>query len=596
MAIGRPDRRLTTILAADVAGYSRLIGADEECTLARLRAIRQEQVDPAISTHRGRIVKTTGDGMLVEFTSVVDAVRCAIEVQGSMAGHNAGLAPDERIDFRVGINLGDVVVEDDGDLMGDGVNIAARLEGIAAPGGICVSGSAFEQVQGKVAATFVDLGERPLKNIARPVRAFAIAAAGDIAHEPAPAASTTAPAPRLSIVVLPFANLGSDSEQDYFVDGITESLTTDLSRIPGAFVIARNTAFTFKGKAVDARKVGRELGVRYVLEGSVQSGRNRIRVNAQLVDADTGAHLWAERFDKPRADLFDMQDEITTRLARTVGIELVAVEGLRAERERPDNMDAVDLAMRGRAIMNRPFSVENAKEARTLFEAALRIDGNNVDALVGLAESHVFEVRTFASTARVEQLRAAETAIDKALALAPNNANAHFVRAMLLHLMRAPERALEESELAIALDRNLPWAHANAGFMKLMIGRGEETEADIGEAIRLSPRDPDLSSWYILMGVANMFLGRYEHAVEHLRRSVGMNPRVAMAHLFLAAALALTGRMAEAAEARDASLKVDPSFTVARFRDDPRSDHPVYLQQRERVYEGLRKAGVPEGR
>jgi TolB-like protein/class 3 adenylate cyclase/tetratricopeptide (TPR) repeat protein len=592
---GRPDRRLTTILAADVAGYSRLVGADEECTLARLRTIRQELVDPPIASHRGRIVKTTGDGILVEFTSVVDAVRCAIEVQRGMAGRNAGLAPDQRIDFRVGINLGDVVVEDDGDLMGDGVNIAARLEGIAAPGGICVSGSAFEQVQGKVAATFVDLGERPLKNIARPVRAFAIAAASDIAHAPTAPASATAPAPRLSIVVLPFANLGGDSEQDYFVDGITESLTTDLSRIPGAFVIARNTAFTFKGKAVDARKVGGELGVRYVLEGSVQSGSSRIRVNAQLIDAATGAHLWADRFDKPRADLFDMQDEITTRLARTVGIELVAVEGRRAERERPDNMDAVDLAMRGRAIMNRPFSVENARAARSLFEAALRLDGNHVDALVGLGEAHVFEVRPFASTDRIEQLHAAEAAIDKALALAPNNAHAHFVRAEVLHLMRAPQRALEESELAIALDRNLPWAHANAGFTKLMLGRGEETEADIGEAIRLSPRDPALSTWYRMMGVANVFLGRYERAVEHLRRSAGMNPRQTMAHLFLAAALALTGRMAEAAEARDAGLKLDPNFSVAKYRDDRRGDHPVYLQQRERVYEGLRKAGVPEG-
>jgi TolB-like protein/tetratricopeptide (TPR) repeat protein len=480
--------------------------------------------------------------------------------------------------------------------MGDGVNIAARLEGIAAPGGICVSGSAFEQVQGKVAATFVDLGERLLKNIARPVRAFAIAAASDIAREPAAPVSTTAPAPRLSIVVLPFTNLGSDSEQDYFVDGITESLTTDLSRIPGAFVIARYTAFTFKGKAVDARKLGRELGVRYVLEGSVQSGANRIRVNAQLVDADTGAHLWAERFDKPRADLFDMQDEITTRLARTVGIELVALEGQRAERERPDNMDAVDLAMRGRAIMNRPFSVENAQEARAVFEAALRLDGNHVDALVGLAESHVSEVRPFASTDRVEQLRAAGMAINKALALAPNNANAHWTRSMVLLLMRAPERALEESELAIALDRNLPWAHANVGFAKLMLGRGEETEADIGEAIRLSPRDPALSSWYSMMGVANVFLGRYEHAMEHLRRSVGMNPRQANSRFFLAAALALTDRIAEAAEVRDAGLKLNPNFTVAKFRDDRRSDHPVYLQQRERVYEGLRKAGVPEGR
>ena len=272
---------------------------------------------------------------------------------------------------------------------------------------------------------------------------------------PAAAALHTAVAPRFSIVVLPFINMGGDSGQDYFVDGVTESLTTDLSRIPGAFVIARNTAFTFKSKPVDARAIGRELGVRYLMKGSVQGGGDRIRVNAQLVDTETGAHLWAERFDKPRADIFDMQDEITTRLARTVGIELIAAEGRRAERERPNNMDAVDLAMRGWAILNQPLSLYRAREACDLFDAALRLDDRNVEALVGLASYHVHDVRTFASTNRDEQLRIAETAITNALTLAPGNALAHSVRANVLHVSGAAERSLRELEFAITLDRNL---------------------------------------------------------------------------------------------------------------------------------------------
>jgi TolB-like protein/tetratricopeptide (TPR) repeat protein len=591
LAIERPNRRLTTILAADAAGYSRLVGADEEGTLGRLRAIRKDLIDPLIAAHRGRIVKTTGDGLLVEFASVVDAVRSAVEMQQAMADGNAGLAPDKRIEFRIGINLGDVVVEDDGDLMGEGVNVAARLEGIAEPGGICLSSAAYDQVRGKIDIGVQDRGEQRLKNIAEPVRVFAFSPA-----QPAVAALHTAVAPRLSIVVLPFVNLSADSGQDYFVDGVTESLTTDLSRIPGAFVIARNTAFTFKGKPVDARAIGRELGVRYVMEGSVQGGGDRIRVNAQLIDTETGSHLWAERFDKPRADIFDMQDEITTRLARTVGIELVAAEGRRAERERPNNMDAVDLAMRGWAILNQPLSLQRAREARELFDAALRLDDRNVEALIGLASYHVNNVRTFASTNRDEELRIAETATTKALTLAPGNALAHFVRANVLHVSGATERSLRELEFAVTLDRNLAWAHADAGFMKVLLGRAEEAEADLANAIRLSPRDPGLDRWYGLLGIADLYLGRLESALDRLRKSVEINPDVALTHFFLAAASALNGHAAEAREARDAGLRLDANFTVARFRNERRSDNPIFLAQRERIFEGLSLAGVPEGR
>jgi TolB-like protein/class 3 adenylate cyclase len=307
----RVGRRLSAILAADVAGYSRLMGLDEVGTARVLREHRAVS-DAIVAKYGGRIVKTTGDGVLIEFPSVVDAVECAVAVQAVIAERNEGIPQDRRMQFRVGINLGDILIEGD-DILGDGVNVAARLEGIAEPGGICISSSAHDQVRDKLELRFIDLGEQTLKNIARPIRAYAVVrdglGAGGSSITPSPAA-----APHLSIVVLPFANMGGDPEQDYFVDGVTESLTTDLSRVNGAFVIARNTAFTFKGRPIDVKKLGRELNVRYVLEGSVQRAGNRLRVNVQLVDAETGNHLWAERFDKPVADLFDMQDEIVSRL------------------------------------------------------------------------------------------------------------------------------------------------------------------------------------------------------------------------------------------------------------------------------------------
>jgi adenylate cyclase len=325
------SRKLAAILAADVAGYSRLAGADEDRTLARLRALRSDLIDPTIAVHHGRVVKQTGDGALVEFRSVVDAVRCAIEVQNGMVERNAGLPSERRIEFRIGIHVGDVVEESDGDLMGDGVNIAARLEGIAEPGAICLSEDAYRQVKARLDLNVSDLGAKQLKNIAEPVRVYSLEVGVSAQARPvAPLPQSSAP--RLSIAVLPFTNLGGDSEQEYFVDGVTESLTTDLSRIAGSFVIARNSAFSYKGKSPDVRQIGRELNVRYVLEGSMQRGGNRLRVNVQLVDAETGNHIWAERFDKPVADLFDMQDEIVSRLANTLNAQLIAAEAHRTER------------------------------------------------------------------------------------------------------------------------------------------------------------------------------------------------------------------------------------------------------------------------
>ena len=419
-------RKLAAILAADVVGYSKLAGSDEERTLARLRALRSDLIDPTIAVHHGRVVKRTGDGNIIEFRSVVDALRCAIEMQNGMVERNAGLPPERRIEFRVGIHLGDVVEESDGDLMGDGVNVAARLEGIAEPGGICLSEDAYRQVRDRVKEAFVDLGERDLKNITRAVRAYAIRTgpAGAAQASPVSAAEKTGP-PRLSIVVLPFSDIGGDPEQEYFVDGVTESLTTDLSRISGSFVIGRNTAFTYKGKPVDLKQIGRELNVRYVFEGSVQRSNNRLRVGVQLIDAESGAHLWAERFDKPIADLFDMQDEIVARLANQLGTHLIAAEARRAEKAPHPNSG--DLYFQGQACLNKGHHTEHAMmQARGFFERSLAQDLLNVDAVVGIAVVDLYRAQTIIADDRDALLAAAETAVAKALSLAPDHASAHL--------------------------------------------------------------------------------------------------------------------------------------------------------------------------
>ena len=416
-------RKIAAILVSDVVGYSRLAGADEDRTLARLRALRSDLIDPTISVHHGRIVKRTGDGSVIEFRSVVDAVRCALEVQHAMVERNAGVALDKRIEFRIGIHLGDVVEESDGDLMGDGVNIAARLEGIAGPGAICLSEDAYRQVSGRLDMAVTDLGPTQLKNIERPIRVYSLQVGVPAQAKPATGATLAEPKKRasllpliagivaliviaagawyflggnrpaqaahLSIVVLPFTNLSNDPAQNYFADGITENLTTDLSRIHDSFVIARNTAFAYKGKPIDAKEIGKELGVRYVLEGSVQRDQNRVRVNAQLIDAQSGAHLWAERFEEDVADLFKLQDQVVARLANTLGYELVKAEA--AKGARSTNPDANDLVMRGLALFNESHlqpSKEKNDASRAFYEQALAIDPNNAAAIAGLADTY----------------------------------------------------------------------------------------------------------------------------------------------------------------------------------------------------------------
>jgi TolB-like protein len=414
--------------------------------------------------------------------------------------------------------------------------------------------------------------------------------------ETATAPATGEPAsPRLSIVVLPFLNIGGSAENDPFVDGITETLTTDLSRSSGVFVISRSTAFAYRDKPIDVREIGRELGVRYVLEGSVQNTGERIRFNAQLVDAASGGHLWAERFDKQRADLLDMQDEVTTRLARTIHIEMIDAESRRVARERPDSLDAVDHTLLGWAAWNRNLSLESARRARRFFKTALQLDEHNVEALIGFANSHMWEVNmSYASDDRLAQIRAAETAAKQVLALAPDSAKAHMTYGTVLYAMRAPERALREFEFAVGLDSNLAAAHAYLGQMKFSLGRARDTHTHVAEAMRLSPRDPLLFHWHFFIGVVEVYLGRVDHGIESLRTSVEINSNWGLSQFVLAGALALAGLLAEAAQVQDVAQRLVPNFTIARFRAGAASDNPEYLAQREHMYRGLRLAGVPE--
>ena len=588
-------RKLAAILVSDVVGYSRLAGADEDRILARLRALRSDLFDPTIAVHHGRVVKRTGDGILIEFRSVVDAVRCAIEVQNGMAERNAGLPPERRIELRVGIHLGDVVEESDGDLMGDGVNIAARLEGIAKPGAICLSEDAYRQVSSRLDMEVTDLGPTQLKNIAEPIRVYSLQVGVPAQAKPAtaPAPEKSSP-PRLSIAVLPFANIGGGPEQEHFVDGVTESLTTDLSRIRNAVVIGRNTAFSYKGKHVDLKQIGRDLNVRYVLEGSVQRSGNRMRVNVQLIDAETSNHIWAERFDKPLADLFDIQDEIVARLANTLDAQLRSAEARRAERA--PNPNSMDLYAQGLAWLNKGFTPFNVTRARSFYDRALAADPDNVEALIGSAMTDVAGGAFVFLTDPMAAFAAAEAKLTKVLSSVPDHARAHKYLGFVDMMTKRAAEGIAECEHALALDRNLAEAHAFIGFGKLLTGRAEETEAHIREALRLSPRDTLAYMWKNIAGRAKDHLGSWEEAVAWRRRSIEANRNYPHAYFQLAAALAQLGRFDEARSAVKAGLALDPNFTVSRIRAEwtARSDDPTFLAGAERIFDGLRKAGLPE--
>jgi TolB-like protein/class 3 adenylate cyclase len=588
-------RKIAAILVADVVGYSRLASTDEERTLARLRALLGDLIEPAIAAHHGRIVKRTGDGFIAEFRSVVDAARSAIEVQTGMIERNAGVALDKRIELRIGAHLGDVVEEADGDLMGDGVNIAARLEGIGAPGAISMSEDFYRQLKGRLDLAVTDLGPKQLKNIDDPIRVYSL----DVS-EPAPAKSPPAKAaemsgpPRLSLVVLPFANIGGDPEQEHFVDGVTESLTTDLSRLRSAVVIARNTAFTYKGKPFEVKTIGRELNVRYVLEGSVQRSGNRMRVNVQLLDAETGSHLWAERFDKPVTDLFDMQDELVGRLANSLSDQIAAVEARHAEQA--TNPDSLDLFFQGLSWVHRGRTPNHVAQARVFFDRAFAADPDNVDALVGSAATDIADGgNSFVADPGAAFARA-EAKLTQALSSSPDHARGHAFFGYVKILTKRAVEGIAECEHALALDRNLADAHAYIGLGKIFTGRAEEAEGHINDALRLSPRDMSAYAWLTEAAIAKNHLGECEQAVLWCRRAIEANRNYPEAHFHLATALARLGRLDEARSAVKSGLALNPSFTVsiAVINWTAMSDDPIHPQQLAPIFEGLRMAGLPE--
>jgi adenylate cyclase len=615
-------RKLAAILVADIVGYSRLAGADEDRILARLRTLRSDLIDPILAVHHGRVVKRTGDGAIVEFRSVVDAVRCAIEVQSGLAERNAGVPPEKRIEYRVGIHLGDVVEESDGDLMGDGVNIAARLEGVASPGAICLSEQAYWQVKGRLDLRVTDLGNTQLKNIAEPIHVYSLEVGQPAQAKPAPSAtpadqanavaftprisaalaaaiaallllaaagewyifSGRAPKPaeaaHLSIVVLPFANLSGDPSQDYFADGVTESLTSELSRIRNSFVIARNTAFTFKGKSVDVKEIGKDLGVRYVLEGSVQRDQKRVRVNAQLIDAGTGAHLWADHFEGDVGDLFKLQDGMVANLTNTLQPALESAEEKKSAASQ--NPDAIDLTMKGRAIVFQPGQWQTARE---LFQQALDLDPNNSQALCWMGWSYLLEYNYSRKPSFDYETNIAGRA-DKAIATHPDDICGYNLKGQYLALSFRPTEAVHVADQGIALDPNSAYNYVTRAMADEYSAQFEQDKRDIEQAMRLSPHDPLLPWWRNLAADAELGLGHVDAARDLSRKAIEGGFKTWYSYTNLAASSALAGDLDEAKLALAQARQVNPQLSIK------------FLTERKPIlkpaFDALRKAGLPE--
>jgi adenylate cyclase len=589
MSEGRVERRLAAILAVDVAGYSRLMGADEEGTLAALRAVRRELGDPKIAEHRGRIVKTTGDGLLAEFASVVDAVRCAIEVQREMIARNAATPAERRIEFRMGINVGDVIIED-GDIFGDGVNIAARLEALAEPGGICLSAAAHEQVRDRLDLAFDDLGEQQVKNIARPVRIYAVA----LGASPRAVLPVRPPLPlpdKPSLAVLPFQNLTGDPEQEYFVDGMVEEITTAIARLPWLFVIARNSAFTYKGKPVDVKQVARELGVRYVLEGSVRKAGNRVRITGQLIDTATGAHIWADRFDGALDDIFELQDQVASNVAGAIEPKLRQSEIERASRKPTANLTAYDLYLRALAQLHR-FTEEGAAEAVVLARQALAIDPSYAPAaaMVGWCRG-VQRVQGWGSLSADDVGEACRLARQ---VLETERDDADTIGQVAFTLFRlAGEAAMAVAALdrALALNPNAAHAWLRRGHIHALRNQPEAAIVAIERARRLSPFDPYTFLYAVNIAVAHLAARRFEQAIEWADRSLHDRPRLVGAMRVKVVALAQLGHLDEARAELGRMLVIDPEQTIAGFREQAHYQAPEVL---ELYVTGLRLAGLPE--
>jgi adenylate cyclase len=590
----KENRKLAAILAADVVGFSRLTGVDEDRTLARLRALRSDLVDPTIAVHNGRVVKRTGDGAIVEFRSVVDAVRCAIEIQNAMVERNAGVPEERRIEFRIGVHLGDVVEESDGDLMGDGVNIAARLEGVAQPGSICLSEDAYRQVKSRLDLKVSDLGATALKNIAEPMRVYSLRVGPPVrqkptgpsdvkfASMPGPAASLDKP----SIAVLPFANMSGDAEQEYFADGISEDIITALSKLPPLFVIARNSSFTFKGKNVHIAEVGKSLGVRYVLEGSVRKAGDRVRITAQLIDSTTGGHLWAERFDRQLTDIFAVQDDVADHIVSALALNLSPGERTNSAAVHTDNPEAYDCFLRGREVWYL-YTKESDLESERLLQRAVELDPLFVPAIAFLAAAQA-RVSLWADTQGAGLERAMKTA-RQAMRLDERNSLALWAFAMICAFTRRYDEAGSAGEKGVAVNPNYAEAHTVLGVTRLYTGHFEDAIACFERAMALDPYFPGL--WLYFKAQAVYQLGRYSEAVALLKRRIQRNPETDLARVLLAACYGQMGLVDEAQEAWRELMRVNPGYSLGKNQIETPYKNPADF---ERIVEGLRKAGLPE--
>jgi len=651
----RVQRRLAAILAADVVGYSALMERNEEATYAEFERLKRELIEPCLCRHEGRLVKTTGDGAHAEFASPLAAMRCAVEIQDHLATGGSSLR------LRVGLNLGDVIVGQDGDLYGDGINIAVRLEGIADPGGILISEKVYDEVEGKVDAAFEDRGEQQLKNISKPVRVYAVraraqatvtnsdvpeqvpgkprstgflsrirarlravipalasvAAVGAIAGgligywnvwktvstDVFQAGQTTQRetavrpdlAPRLSLVVLPFANLNNDPEQDYFADAITTDLTTDLAQMPGAFVIGRETAFTYKNKPIDLKTLGKDLGIRWAVQGAVRRNGDQVRVNVSLTDLRTAGDVWSDRFDGDRTNIPVLQDQITARLARSLNTKLIQAESRRSEADRSRSPDAMDFTMRGLAKSFEPLSKIQNAQAKALFDSALQLDPDSVDAMIGKARCLANDVTFRWSVSVLEDKRQATDLIDRALSKRPGSAAAHWVKGNIL-LVGHPEEALVEYDAALEINPNFHTAHGSKGVALILSGRAREALSPFQLAIHISPKD--ISAYFLHGNLcrAHLHLREYNEAIEECRRSMNMNNSYLPAYIFLISAYGATGQMEQARQAIAGLSKIRPNFTLRGHREFSYafSSNAQYRREVDDVVDGLRKAGIPE--
>jgi len=570
-------RKLTAILAADVVSYSRLMSMDETGTLAALKAHRGELIDPKIAEHHGRTVKTTGDGMLVEFPSVVEAVQCAVEIQRAMIPRNVGISPDRAVSFRIGIHQGDVVVED-GDIFGDGVNVVARLEELAEPGGLCISERVREDITGKLILDCQDLGTQHLKNIARPVRVYRVAIAAPAAHFIA--------SEKPSIAVLPFVNMSGDPEQEYFSDGITEDIITALSRLHWFFVIARNSTFSYKGKPANVKQIGRELGVRYILEGSVRKIGNRVRITAQLINVATGAHLWAERYDRDLTDIFALQDEITQSVTAAIEPKLVEAESVHFQGRSPDDLDAWDMVMRAVASFWRMTAAES-EAAIDMLRLAVERYPNYAPAQSMLAFALLVSDHVGWAPAGKPYRLAAELA-HRAAELDDNDPWAHLALGYLAFTARHTDDAVREFQRALALNPNFAAAYGYLGWAVVFDGRHEEAKEYFQQAFRMSPHDPLIAFFYSGMCAAHYFGRRFDEAVEWGRKTIQQRPGFIAGHRILCASLAQAGRTEELRAAMARLLELQPTISIAWIEEHV----PYTPRAMAHFLDGMHKAGV----